>query len=240
MIRIAVCDDDVKVLNDIETYLKEYQNICKHEFCIKTFKDGSELLNCTEYFDLLFLDVEMPNTDGIKTAQTIRKKGNDVQIIYVTSYTKYALNVLAVHTFDFIEKPISKERLYQVLRDYFKLGYKNLSPVKNIINLKGIEKELIFNVSDIYLFKYVENKRIMVYTKTGDYLIKGSIKDIAQQVEDFNTFVSPHQSFIINMEQIYNIEGFIIIMNNNEEADIAQKRYNDFITTLNKYYHSKM
>lgn len=112
IIKIAVCDDEVEMASDIENRILDLQRENNISIEIDVFYDGSTL---TEYvakndnYDLIYLDVEMENEDGVSAARKIRTFDKSVLIIYVTSHESYAKEVFEVSAFRFITKPIKDE-----------------------------------------------------------------------------------------------------------------------------------
>lgn len=234
MYRIAVCDDCLSTAENIRTYLKAYQAENKMDFSIHLFTDGAALLASSVKFDLIFLDIEMPEIDGIETAKAIRLHDKEAAVIYVTSHSSYAIRVFAVHPFDFIVKPCKKEDIYRVVCDY--IGYASKKALPPMIELKGRTGSFTLSLDEIIAFEYVENRRMKVYLPEKEYEIKGSITEMMRLI-GFDSFTSPHKSFIINMKHVKRIHDFTICMQNGIEVPVAQKRLKEFRMELNHYMH---
>lgn len=86
MIKIAVCDDEKQVRLRLLTIIQQYFNENNREVWVAGFKKGEELLNAKTRFDIIFLDIEMPELNGIETAKILRKWDVTSKIIYVTNY----------------------------------------------------------------------------------------------------------------------------------------------------------
>lgn len=109
MIKIAICDDENVIASQIENII---WNICKEEnipIDTDVFYSGHELekevFEGTKY-DLIYLDIQMINGDGITTAKNIRKIDKNVLLIYVSGYDKYMMELFRLDVFAFIKKPI--------------------------------------------------------------------------------------------------------------------------------------
>ena len=99
MIRIAVCDDQTEIVETIKELLIKYSKLKNYNFEIITYTSGEKLAKQDVLFDLIFLDVEMPNFDGIQTAQMIRKEEKGVKIVYVTNHSRYSPTYsLSIHS----------------------------------------------------------------------------------------------------------------------------------------------
>ena len=88
MLRIAFCDDDLAVLNELNTFLDKYRTERRQDMVYAAFRSPLELLAQLEkgmQLDILFLDVLMPGENGIEAAKEIRQYDRNVKIIFLTS-----------------------------------------------------------------------------------------------------------------------------------------------------------
>ena len=237
MIRIAVCDDQTEIVEQIKTILIKYSKVKNYNFEILTYTSGEKLASQDTPFDLIFLDVEMPDFDGIQTAQLIRRGEKKVKIVYVTNHSRYSLNVFAVHPFDYILKPVTKDRIFNVMDEFFL--YREHRSKKCVITFNGVNGQVFLDTEDIYYFEYVENRRIVVSTKTGSTEIRGGIAEIYKTVKPFN-FITPHKSFVVNAAHIKNIRRYDVVMANGVLVPVAQKRYAKFKNELSNYFHNSL
>ena len=112
MINVAICDDDVATTGNLETMLQE---IAKRNFVqteMEVFWDGKKLIKAIEngtYFDIVFLDIEMGQEDGITVARRIRETDKSALIVYVTSHESYIQESFEVRPFRFLVKPVGRK-----------------------------------------------------------------------------------------------------------------------------------
>ncbi len=231
MLHIAVCDDEHNITERLGGLISVYLRNHGINAEILTFQSAADLLTCKLRFDLIFLDIEMPETDGIEAAKRIRKNDMHVPIVYVTSYTDYWKNAYSVHAFDFIVKPFSYEDIKKVLDDFMHIQQKAECPV---IELQS-EKGTVYQKTDDILYFYVENKkRLIVCTNDKKFTVKMSLSEVRSLLDD-NLFFSPHRCCIVNLKQISTIENrFDIIMANGEFLPLAQRKEKDFLLKLHK------
>ena len=138
MLKIAICDDDYNILLQLEKYLfyiSEQENL---SIDVEVFSDGEllrkELANGTVY-DIIYMDIQMKNENGITTVQEIRKTDDATLVIYISSYERYAIELFPLDVYYFIRKPISKAEFIRVFLAanrriaernlYFTYSYKN-------------------------------------------------------------------------------------------------------------------
>ena len=118
MLKLALCDDNQEHCNImqemIQAYLTDHPELtCK----IFTFTSSPKLLAAEEdeKFDLFILDVVMPQLSGIDLGKKLRELGSSGMIIYLTVSKEYAMESYATQAFQYLTKPIQKDKLFQVL-----------------------------------------------------------------------------------------------------------------------------
>ena len=104
--KIAVCDDENIVIDDIIEKLQSRRN----EYEIVRYNSGDELLTAALDFNILFLDIEMRGLSGMETAFKLREMNYDGIIIFLTSHTEFMPDAFKVKAFRFLNKPIDIEK----------------------------------------------------------------------------------------------------------------------------------
>ena len=84
MIRIAVCDDDERMLEQTLKLLKRYR---KAHLVTDVYTSGKALLTAGKTYDIVLLDIDMDGLNGIETARRIRETDKEVKLIYITNYS---------------------------------------------------------------------------------------------------------------------------------------------------------
>lgn len=116
--RIAVCDDDPLMLEQLSLYLNEYRKKSGDTFEIFYFSSGEEMLSgLPEGIQLLLLDIQMSGLNGIETARRLRKEHDRLLIIFITSNVQYALEGYEVHAFAFLRKPVQYSAFHRHLTE---------------------------------------------------------------------------------------------------------------------------
>ncbi|MBR4670555.1 MAG: response regulator transcription factor [Butyrivibrio sp.] len=221
MLKIAICDDDVKLAGWLESQVNTECLTSGIRADIDIFYDGLPLVKNFENgkdYDIIFLDIEMENMDGISTARNIRKFSKDVILIYISGYDNYLKELFEVEPFRFLSKPVNidKFKLYfnQALgkleenEGYFQYIYKRefiKVPIKNIA--------------------YFESSSRLVHIHLSDGTVRqfyGKINDIEKNIDSNRFFfLRIHQSFLINYKYVKRISYSYVIMHvGNEEVEL--------------------
>lgn len=239
MIRIAICDDEIEIVTELSLKIDNIMKNIGEEAKIYQFINSNEMLTSHVKFNLIFLDVEMPNLNGIETAERIRISDPHVQIVYVTNYKDYMKKAYRVHAFDYIQKPIDDESIKIVISDYIKTI--NLDKV-DIVEMISIDQEkLLINSNDIIYISCGHKKRtVIVITTAMDHICKGNISDIYDKLNSFDFFM-PHRSHIINLSMVKSFKrNDKIVMINEDEIPLSKGNTEDFEKNLAKKMHEKV
>ena len=224
MLRIAVCDDDMRWTNEIENLLI---NICKSQNIkceIEIFFSGAGLEKAVlqeNKYDLIYLDIEMQGANGIQTAQQIRKKDENVLIIYVSSHESYFRELFEVNPFWFQDKPIKTLEFTQNFKDaYHKITQEQF-------NFSWTFNKQIFRlpIKDILYFES-EARTIIIHEKSGKiHRLYGKMNMIEERVsETKHTFWRIHQSYLVNHTHIKKITFSKIELINGEILNISTEK----------------
>ena len=118
IVNIAICDDNTKPISILENYLFEISNI---KIECDAYQSGESLVNAyknnIERYDVVFLDMEMKELNGIETANLIREFDEHIIIVFVTSHSEYMKESFQCQPFRFIEKPLD----YDELKKFFSI-----------------------------------------------------------------------------------------------------------------------
>ncbi|MGE4484704.1 MAG: LytR/AlgR family response regulator transcription factor, partial [Oscillospiraceae bacterium] len=163
-LNIGICDDFPEQVALLSAYLNR-----RHDSGAFQIVTGTEPLRFLEDLEntppqLVFLDIDMGETSGIRLGEAIKSRYPDTLIIYITAYSKYACDAFGVRAFHYLLKPLTEETLSQVLTealDYIEKR-RNGIPVKTLtIRNKGETVSLRYD--NIYYFEKAGH-RISVHT----------------------------------------------------------------------------
>ena len=161
--RIAVCDDEERFLNDIRGHI--YRICNSMDIVVDCFSGGKSLIKAFEKkgYDVAFLDIEMPEMDGIVLARKLRELSRDLNIVFLTGHVEYALEGYEVNALRYLTKPVREDKLKEVLR-YVSGKLTGSRRIK--VRLDG--EDTFIDVGDI-IYLEAQNQYIMIYTRNGDF-----------------------------------------------------------------------
>ena len=114
MISVMIVEDELNILNYMKTMIESFRS-----FQVKAvFSDPEEALDQFENFcpDCVFLDVEMPGLNGIDLAKAFLKKREELDIVFTTAYSQYALKAFEVEAVDYLMKPVLRKDLERTVK----------------------------------------------------------------------------------------------------------------------------
>lgn len=248
MIRIAIIDDNLDFMDELEKkcniyfYLNSKKNFIKKINPINYSID--QIIELTLDFDILFLDVEMPNFSGIEIGQKIRSNNKKMFICFITNFSEYAIDSYSVHAFDYILKPINQEKINRFFDDllahFLKIKEKKYNKFHTDVGIINVP------IDDVLYFEYLErsfnykNRIVLMHlTNKRTYAIDKKISMIFSEL-DHSVFVVPHKSFIVNLDCIRIIKTDKIILNNGVEIPLSQKRRQYIKGQLSNYLDMKI
>lgn len=220
MLNIAVCDDNMSTAGYVEKYLSEFslKNINYEIFC-----SGNDLLDYLNEnkeapaFNLYFMDIEMPGLNGIDTSSYIRQKDKHALIVFITDHKEYVYQVFEVLPFRFIEKPLTKECLYKVLRE----AMDTIQSMKQLFFFKWERSHYQIPYDEIRYFEG-NGRKIRVYTEFLAYDFYGKIVAVNKEL-DQSIFLQIHASYLVNMDYIRLISESEVVLEGDITLPISKK-----------------
>lgn len=233
--QIAICDDDKGCCSQIEKWLKTYRATEKLEIKLNIYYDAERLikeLRSGRCFDVIFLDIELPELSGIEVGREIRHylENDFINIVFISGKTQYCMDLFELEPLNFHHKPLVEE---QIIADVEKIAGR-MSRQQKILRYQdmGIEKAILLKE-----IVYVEatGKLLEVTTVSGK---KISIRDTLIHLDQlfFDYYLCQcHRSYLINMSQVDKYQERCFYMKNGavipvgkKYAETAKKAWVDF------------
>lgn len=224
MINIAVCDDDRIMATNIENLLLEEIEANHVRAEVEVYFDGRKLLKDIENgipYDLLYLDIEMEDLNGIILAHMLRENGKNVMIIYVSGYEKYLKKLFEVNTFRFLDKPIERQKFKQ----YFREAIRDISKGNVYFSYRFNRNEYKLPLHSIVYFE--SNRRcIHAYLTDGlNVTFYGKLNEVEEKLsESAVSFLRIHQSYLVNFEYIEEYGSLGMKMMDGKILQVSEER----------------
>ena len=220
--KIAICDDDRSQIEYITSIVTSWSALEGHNCEIRTFPSAEAFL--FEYeeekaYDILLLDVEMKNINGIELAKRIRKDNNRAEIIFITSHFEFVGEGYEVDALHYLIKPVSTEKLTQVLT---KAGEKLAIESPWVVIACEGETVKLYETDIFYVESFLHY--IVIHTKDKEYKIKENISVFENKVSD--DFYRIHRSYLVSLKHITRISRTSVNIGNTE-LPLSRGKYDD-------------
>ena len=229
MLNFVLCDDNINILDKLKKTIESL--FIEHNLEAEVSYSSNNPDNILKFVkennvDVLILDINLHSSiTGIELAEKIRENNKKIYIIFTTGHLEYAMLAYKVKTFDYLAKPITKERLEETILRLFD-DIKS-SPKKYI---RVGNKNTLINLDDIYYIKK-DGMKLIFQTKNNQYTTYSSFNKIQSCLPE--NFIRCHKSYITNIDNIENIKSNNIISFENNECYIGPKYKNNFMEVLN-------
>lgn len=228
--RVAICDDEKPMQTILENLLDEFGRLRNIDISIDKFDNGHDLLrvlNEKEY-EIVFMDYQMQDIDGMETSRLIRSRNTDCVIIFVSAFPEVAVDSYEVNAFRFIVKPINKEKLFKAIDDHLRsIDYDNLL----ILNTNDGKWKI--KMSDI-IYAEAKGKHTIVRTAQKSFEINIHMKKIEDKLPS-EKFCRCQRAYIAGFAHINNHTNAEIIFDNGERAQIGKAYYSKFKNAFQEY-----
>lgn len=186
-----------------------------------------EKLAAGEHFDLVFLDVQMPDGDGWEIAKQLKQAKVKLYIAMVTIHGEYIFDC-----FDrvdwFAPKPLTEEKVWKILDR----AEEQLFPVVFEFQAEGVTVPL--SAPEIVYFE-VQHNDLYIHTVHRIYKVRSTLKKITEIVASFSQFVQIHASYIINLDYYDHIEAGAIVLKTEEDIKLSRTYRDGFFDALDTY-----
>jgi len=190
-----------------------------------------------DFFDILFLDIEMGASHGIDLALEIRKIAPETIIIYITSYKKYMYDSFKrAEAFDFLLKPVSQADFDQVLKE----AYAKLHARDDVLIFHDKRELTRVPKQDIlYIEVLTYARKLLVHTKSDVYERRGRANEIYKTLNhDF--FIMIHSSYIVNMDYIRKLSFELVCLENKQNLPVSKRRGREVREAYTQFLHRRV
>lgn len=220
MFFVGICDDEKGTCAELENLLYQYGKSYGLKLDVNVWYTGEGLCASLEkkcQLDILFLDIELISTDGIKIGSFIWEELEDMDtaIVYISSKSSYAMSLFRIQPLDFLIKPLKIEMIEDVMNRAVK-QYKRKNQMFEF-RAQGVHFKIPYRE---ILYFYSENKKIYIVCKENTLQFNGKLKNVAQSMPD--SFVLIHQSYLINLDFVIECSYEKVRMRNGDELNISQ------------------
>lgn len=238
---IAVCDDEQAQIDILKNNLIKYSIDTDIEFYIDEYISGELLIekykSVKSPYDIIFLDMEMPDIKGLDVAAAIRElPDRNVSIAFVTSYPEYMQDSFDVQASQYIIKPVVYEQLAKKLDIILKCINASYTNIKVISEKNG---ERVLYLDYVICIETEKSSKLLVTTISETFLITAKLSDLAKELSD-KDFVSVHRTCLANMKYIRKFNADSLEFTSGKTVNLSRRRLPEIKELFSKYVSRKM
>ena len=231
MIRVAIVDDDALYAKALQEHIEKYSKEFDVELDVTLFNSGLDMLfDYKPVYDIILLDILMPDMDGMELAKIIRQTDMKSKILFVTNTPQFAVQGYEVDAFDYLVKPVTY--------DFFKIKFKSVLDALHTQSVSLIvqheDEEVRLDSEDI-IYIEVRDHWLSIQTINKTYEMLGSLKEMEELLSDSN-FVRCNKSTLINLLHVKRIKSEIISMRDNYTISASRNRKKHIQAAFVEYY----
>ncbi len=222
--RVAVCEDEAALREQLCALCGEILTDLKVEHEIRDYCSAEELeseIKAGEQFQLLCLDIVLPDKSGMDLALEMRERDEKTEILFITGSTEYLLKGYEARPIRYLLKPVDRQQLEQALKTAlklwgrpdsisFRIGNKSyMVPLQEILYVESVNHGSMF---------HLENEERFFWLPLSQ----------AERLLPPEQFCRCHKSFLVNMKQIREADGRQLLLANGCRVDVGMRYAADF------------
>jgi two-component system, LytTR family, response regulator len=248
-LRVVIVDDEFHARENLKLILSEYYS--NQIECVGEASNGNDALVLAQEieFDLIFLDIMMPEASGFDFLSRVEKR--NFQVVFTTAFREYAIQAIRENALDYLEKPIDIDELGKVIQKAIEIKQKKepvdaerLTKVLQEIALhSNLEKTIvptrdgfaILKNTEIVRLEADENYTTIFCTNGKKYVSSRNIKSFEEKL-DSKMFMRVHKSHIVNigfhLKEFNRTEGNLLILSNGDTVPVSRRKLQEFIEKM--------
>ncbi len=247
MFKILIAEDEIKTLNSIKKIIEDYCSDVKIIHTAQSVKSAVNFL-LKNKADLLLLDINFPDGTGFDILEKI--KYENLKVVFITAFEKYALRAIKVSASDYLVKPVNPKELTETVNKIKNnlRNENNQAEIKTLLdNLKSINKSKKIVLKTSERLKIVKINEIIRAESDSSYtlfylsdknkiIVSKPLKEYDEILSDFG-FIRVHKSYLVNVEHIESFErqsGGYLIMADGSQIPVSTRKKEFVINKLNE------
>ena len=234
--KIAICDDKIEVIKQIENIISQTYMEMQVDFCTTCFDNGRDLLAEIQdkdvTFDILLLDIDMPEISGLEIAKTLRERNENIILIFISAYENYVFDIFEYNPLRFVRKLRILQELPIAMRAAEAVYQKNK---KRYVIIHCDEGEVRIEETEIMYFDMVKRQIRICLADGRVYHTWRTMKELQQELSP-ERFSKVHSGCVVNLKYVSGYNSCEITLDNGERLTASRGGIKTFKEELSRYW----
>ena len=233
MIKTAIVEDDDKTAADLAEMLGKFGEEQGVAIRVTRYAKGADFIaHYRQQFDIVLMDIELPDSSGMELAAQMRRGDPYTIIIFVTNLAQYAVKGYEVDALDFAVKPVTYPMLAMKMQRALGRLQMRAGQADKEITVKDGERVLRIRQADL-TYVEVQGHRVIAHTTGATYRVRGTLGGFEKEL-DAAGFQRCNNCYLVNLAHVSSVEGHTVTVGG-DRLQISQPRRKAFIRALNAY-----
>ncbi len=231
MINIAIVEDENAAADILSGYIAEYESTAGEDMRVVRFTNAIDFLsNYKANYDIVFMDIELPELDGMTASRKLRKLDRSTVLVFVTNMAQYAVKGYEVGALDYIVKPVGYYDFLMKLRRAINVVRSRDNRALSIVKAGGYVRLFVRDI------KYVEvlGHKVRYHTADGGVTEEYSTLSRVEEKLRNDHFAKLNNYCLVNLAYITYVHGFTVRVGD-EEIAISHPKKKQFMQILNTW-----
>ncbi|MCR5491701.1 MAG: LytTR family DNA-binding domain-containing protein [Bacilli bacterium] len=231
MFHVACVEDSPEEFASLSQEILQFGKEASIDFKITHFSNAERFLESFScQYEIIFLDIALPEMSGMELAAAIRKSDNNVPIIFVTSLAQFALNGYSVGAFDFVVKPLAHGDFAFKMKRL--MNHMATTHVAKIV-ISSSSRRIALASNEIYYVEIIGHT-IIYHTSKGNFETYDTMRNVEAQLTGYN-FAKCNACYLVNLAFVETVQGYDLTVHD-EIITISHPRKKEFMAALNDFY----
>jgi len=235
MIHITICDDEHTEIAYLTSLVTKWADVRRDTVRLSDYESAESFLFAYEEdksADILLLDIQMKEMDGVELARQIRRGNNAVQIVFITGFPDFIAEGYDVSALHYLMKPVKEDKLFEVLDK----AAERLAKPEQTLLVQTADTTVRIPLSDIlYVEAFAHN--VVIQMKTAAIETRANIGEIEKSIGD--AFVRCHRSYIVGLRYISRITKTEVVLDNGKVIPLSRRLYTDVNRAFIEYHKGR-
>ncbi|MCD7920497.1 MAG: LytTR family DNA-binding domain-containing protein [Clostridiales bacterium] len=230
MLRIAIAEDEAESRAQLTEFLQQYEEAYSVEMEVSCFPSGVDLVqDYRPEYDIILLDIAMPDMDGMETARHIRQVDEQAVLVFITQMAQYAINGYEVDALDFLLKPVNYDVFAMKLTKAIRRAESREGKRIVLTLASGVQ---VLQTRDIYYVE-IQNHILHYHTNQGEFALRGTMQKAEQELAPYH-FSRCSNWCLVNLAYVSQVDKNVVTVAGTP-LDISRRNRTAFMAALTRY-----